>query len=75
MPATRASRAREREQGRRRTPIIMLTANAMVEHVQASAEAGADAHLAKPIQASALFETIGRVLGFEGVETKAQAAA
>jgi len=30
-------------------PIVMLTANAMPEHVAASREAGADMHLEKPI--------------------------
>jgi DNA-binding NarL/FixJ family response regulator len=36
----------------------MLTANALDEHVRASLEAGADAHLSKPIRAMALIEAI-----------------
>ncbi len=32
-----------------RTPILALTANALPEHVSASAQAGADGHIAKPI--------------------------
>jgi len=55
-------RARERETGQRRTPVIMLTANALDEHVRASREAGADEHLSKPIRAANLFETMAHVL-------------
>ncbi|HEY0649869.1 response regulator, partial [Phenylobacterium sp.] len=51
-------RAWEREHGLPRTPVIMLTANALDEHVKASLEAGADAHLSKPIRADALIEAI-----------------
>ena len=35
-------------------PILMLTANALPEHVEASRAAGADTHLTKPISAAAL---------------------
>jgi CheY-like chemotaxis protein len=42
-----------------RTPIHMLTANAMPEHVAASLAAGADGHLSKPILADALLERVG----------------
>jgi len=45
-------------EGRTRTPVIMLTANALDEHVAASREAGADDHLAKPIRAAALIAAI-----------------
>ena len=75
LTATRAIRALEAREGRRHPPIIMLTANAMAEHVRASAEAGADAHVAKPIQAGALFDTIGRVLGAAGTDVREQAVA
>ena len=40
------------------TPICVLTANAMPEHVSASIEAGADGHLSKPILADALLERV-----------------
>ncbi|CAN7455527.1 ATP-binding protein [Phenylobacterium sp. LjRoot219] len=40
------------------TPICVLTANAMPEHVSASLDAGADAHLSKPILADALLERV-----------------
>ncbi|MFC3067690.1 ATP-binding protein [Phenylobacterium soli] len=58
LSATSLLRAHEREIGGRRTPVIMLTANALDEHVKASLEAGADAHLSKPIRAMALIEAI-----------------
>jgi CheY-like chemotaxis protein len=40
------------------TPIHVLTANAMPEHVSASIKAGADGHLSKPILADALLERV-----------------
>ena len=46
-----------------RTPIWALSANALPEHVRASAEAGADGHLTKPVSAEALFEVLTRVCG------------
>ena len=42
------------------TPIIALSANVLTEHVHASAEAGMNDHMAKPIVLSALIETISR---------------
>ena len=58
LSATALLRAHERAIGGRRTPVIMLTANALDEHVKASLDAGADAHLSKPIRALALIEAI-----------------
>jgi signal transduction histidine kinase/CheY-like chemotaxis protein len=58
LSATRLLRAREAEEGLPRTPVIMLTANALDDHIRAGAEAGADAHLSKPIHAQALIEAI-----------------
>jgi signal transduction histidine kinase/ActR/RegA family two-component response regulator len=58
LSATAMLRAFEREQGLPRTPVIMLTANALDEHVRAGQEAGADLHLSKPIHAQALIESI-----------------
>ncbi len=45
------------------TPIIALSANVLAEHVHASAEAGMNDHLAKPIVLKALLETISRWAG------------
>ena len=44
--------------GRIPTPIFSLTANAMPEHIAASAEAGADGHLSKPITADGLLARV-----------------
>jgi CheY-like chemotaxis protein len=58
LSATALLREFERETGAPRTPVIMLTANALDDHVRASQEAGADLHLSKPIHAQALIESI-----------------
>ena len=39
-------------------PIIALTANAFYEDVQRSSQAGLNAHLSKPVQPEALFDTL-----------------
>ena len=39
-------------------PIIALTANAFDEDVQRSMQAGLDAHLSKPVEPEALFDTL-----------------
>ena len=59
LSATRAIRAAEHSSpGQRRTPLIMLSANAMAQHLKDAADAGADLHLAKPITPGALMEAI-----------------
>ncbi len=58
LAATRAIRAFEAATGRTRTAIIMLTANALPEHVEAALAAGADRHLAKPIEAQRLISSL-----------------
>lgn len=58
LSATALLREFERAHGLPRTPVIMLTANALDEHVRASHDAGADQHLSKPIRAAALIEAI-----------------
>jgi CheY-like chemotaxis protein len=62
LTATAAIRAFEAQNGRTRTSILMLTANAMAEHVEAGRAAGADGHLTKPLTMAALFDGIGRAL-------------
>jgi signal transduction histidine kinase/NO-binding membrane sensor protein with MHYT domain/CheY-like chemotaxis protein len=61
LTATRAIRAFEHDQARATTPVVMLTANALREHVDAALEAGADAHVSKPVTAQALIDTIVRL--------------
>ena len=60
LSATRA--IRERERGGPRTPIAMLSANAMAHHRQEAEAAGADVHITKPVTAQALIEGISRAL-------------
>ena len=62
LTATAAIRAHEARHGLARTPVVMLTANAMTEHVEAGRAAGADAHLAKPVTMTSLFAAIGAAL-------------
>jgi signal transduction histidine kinase/ActR/RegA family two-component response regulator len=57
---------------RARTPIIALTANAMAHQIAEYAAAGMDGHVAKPIDAVALFAALERVL--EPAEPEAEAA-
>jgi PAS domain S-box-containing protein len=61
LAATRAIRLLERCGGRR-TPIIMLSANAMSQHRQEAIAAGADLHLAKPVTAASLIAGISEAL-------------
>lgn len=70
LSATRAIRDHEASSGLARTPIVMLTANAMSEHVEAGRAAGADGHLAKPITLQSLMAAIGQALSV----TEAEAA-
>jgi signal transduction histidine kinase/CheY-like chemotaxis protein len=58
LAATSMLRQREAMEGLRRTPVIMLTANALDEHKRASREAGADRHLSKPLRAMELLAAI-----------------
>jgi PAS domain S-box-containing protein len=54
-------RRREHLSGRGRTPIYTLTANAMPEHGLASAKAGADGHVTKPVTAERLLLAVDEV--------------
>jgi signal transduction histidine kinase/ActR/RegA family two-component response regulator len=60
--ATREIRRREAAQGRTRTPIVALTANAMAHQVQDYIAAGMDDFVAKPIEVGALFAALNRAL-------------
>ena len=61
LTAIRTIREREQRAERRRTPIIMLTANTLPEHQDASLRAGADLHMPKPIDAARLFAVLQEV--------------
>ena len=60
--AAREIRAREQAQGRRRTPIIALTANAMAHQLLEYTEAGMDGLVAKPIEMAKLIAALGTAL-------------
>ena len=57
LEATRTIRAMDREDAKT-VPIIALTANAFDEDVQRSMQAGLNAHLSKPVEPEALFQTL-----------------
>ncbi|WP_454714003.1 ATP-binding protein [Caulobacter segnis] len=58
LAATRRLRDIEAARGEGRTPIVMLTANIGPEHQLAALAAGADAHLAKPIDRERLWNVV-----------------
>ncbi|MFN3836958.1 MAG: response regulator [Brevundimonas sp.] len=58
LTATQEIRLHEAAMGAERTPIVMLTANAMPEHIAAGRAAGADHHLAKPFNAAELLSIV-----------------
>jgi signal transduction histidine kinase/ActR/RegA family two-component response regulator len=62
LGATVQIRAREQETGRRRTPIVALTANAMSHQVEQYRACGMDGFVSKPIQAADLFEALSRAV-------------
>ncbi len=64
LDATRAIRAMERTDAGQ-VPIIAMTANAFVEDVQASLDAGMVAHISKPLDMDKVFSTMELFLGRE----------
>jgi CheY-like chemotaxis protein len=70
MTATRQIRSYEAAKGLAPTFMVMLTANAMREHQEASLAAGADLHLSKPIEAQRLYSALVRA----GEAARARAA-
>ena len=74
MDGLAATRAIRREEAGARTPIVMLSANAMSHHRQEALAAGADLHIAKPVTAQALVAGIAEVLDMQAAWTAAPAA-
>ncbi|MFG6415984.1 CHASE2 domain-containing protein [Roseateles sp. DC23W] len=60
LSATRQWRAIEAAEGRSRTPIVALTANASDDDARQSLQAGCDAHLTKPIGLPELLQALAR---------------
>jgi CheY-like chemotaxis protein len=62
LKATQAIRALELTSNLPRTPIAMLSANAMKEHVEQALDAGCDVHIAKPVTPESLAKGIEAAL-------------
>ncbi|QYM78124.1 response regulator [Horticoccus luteus] len=62
LSATRAIREFERQHARARTPIIAVTADALVEDREHCLAAGMDEYLSKPLNPGALRETLARLV-------------
>ena len=76
LSATRGIRGHERARpDLPRTPIIMLSANAMSQHRLDALAAGADLHIPKPVTAAALLAGISEVLGAQQPEEAVAASA
>ncbi len=60
--ATSAIRAIERETGRRRIPILALTASVLAEALSKAIDAGCDAHIAKPVKKAVLLGAIHKAM-------------
>jgi signal transduction histidine kinase/FixJ family two-component response regulator len=76
IDAAREIRELEAAEGRRRTPIVALTANALTYQVDEYLAAGMDDHVAKPIEIAKLYEAISGALtaAATGGPRRAQAA-
>jgi CheY-like chemotaxis protein len=74
LSATQGWRDLEMAEGRTRTPIIMLTANALPEHVEAALRAGADRHLSKPVSVQALLDSVMELTQGGGTPSMTDAA-
>jgi two-component system sensor histidine kinase/response regulator len=72
IEATR--RIRELETGRARTPIVALTANAMMGTLERCLEAGMDDYLTKPLDISRLQDVLDRFIGASGTPISTVAA-
>jgi signal transduction histidine kinase/ActR/RegA family two-component response regulator len=62
ITAAKAIRSAEQADRRARTPILALTANALVHQVEEYLAAGMDGHVAKPIEISKLYDAMNRAL-------------
>ena len=72
LSATKQIREIERSQGLPRTPIAMVSANAMKEHITQSFWAGCDFHIAKPVTPETLLKGIDAT--FEACEASEQSS-
>jgi CheY-like chemotaxis protein len=68
IEATRLIRQREGERRGRRTPVLALTANTLVEDRHACAEAGMDGYLIKPLDRERLAEALAGITPVASVD-------
>ncbi|WP_228893886.1 MHYT domain-containing protein [Pseudoduganella aquatica] len=73
LAATRAIRVREAQAGRRRVPIIAMTASVLEAHRQASSAAGMDGFASKPVDWPQLSRELARVLALSPAPAPAPA--
>ena len=73
LEATRAIRSMDKADAKT-IPIIALTANAFDEDVQRSIQAGLNAHLSKPVEPDALYETLEKLIGISSAPATEAAA-
>ena len=74
VEATCFIRAAELAEGRARTPIVAVSANAMQHQTEQYRAVGMDVHVAKPIQAAALYAALEEALAAVPPETQASLA-
>ena len=60
--ATRAIRAMENETGRRRVPILALTASVLAEALKEALDAGCDAYIVKPVKKATLLAAVHKAI-------------
>jgi CheY-like chemotaxis protein len=70
LTAIRMIRAEEAAKGRPRTPIIALTAHAMPHQVAEYMAAGADMHVAKPVEMARLKAALDHAMTLKGAAPK-----
>jgi signal transduction histidine kinase/ActR/RegA family two-component response regulator len=75
IAAAREIRKLEASEGRRRTPIVALTANALTHQIEEYLAAGMDGHVAKPIEIAKLYEAISAALTAAATGQAGQGAA
>lgn len=63
LDTIRRIREMERDQHRKRTPVIVISANSFNEDIEKSLQAGADEHCAKPIRKQAVLELVEKYSG------------
>jgi hypothetical protein len=73
LTATRAIRDLEQSEGRRRTPIAMLSANVLPRHVEDALAAGADHFIAKPVTPAALARGLDELIRAAAVNAAKEA--